>query len=167
MHSYAGYENKVKSNLLNRVRSYHSEEEIFEIVIPMEDVIEFKGGDAPRGAEVARELHDVVAHSLSVVVVQAQAADRVLEGDQRSAREALAAIDSTGRQALVEMRRLVGMLRQDGEPSLGPQPGVGQLSALLEQVREAGLPVELIVEGSPRTFRPASTSRPTGSSKRR
>ena len=105
-------------------------------------------------ARIARELHDVVAHCLSVVVVQAQAAERVLEGDQRSAREALAAIDSTGRQALVEMRRLVGMLREDGDPVLGPQPGVEQLSALLEQVREAGLPVELIVEGCPRDLPP-------------
>ena len=119
---------------------------------------------AEERARIARELHDVVAHSLSVVVVQAQAADRVLEGDQRSAREALAAIDSTGRQALVEMRRLVGMLRQDGEPSLGPQPGVEQLSALLEQVREAGLPVELIVEGSP--ARPPARRRPVGLSDR-
>jgi signal transduction histidine kinase len=109
---------------------------------------------AEERSRIARELHDVVAHSLSVVVVQAQAADRVLEGDQRSAREALAAIDATGRQALVEMRRLVGMLREDGEPSLGPQPGVEQLSALLEQVREAGLPVELVVEGSPRDLPP-------------
>jgi signal transduction histidine kinase len=106
------------------------------------------------GARMARELHDVVAHSLSVMVVQAQAAERVLDGEQPSAREALAAIDSTGRQALDEMRRLVGILRDDRELALAPQPGLGQLDALLEHVRDAGLPVALTVEGEPRPLAP-------------
>jgi signal transduction histidine kinase len=105
-------------------------------------------------ARIARELHDVVAHSLSVMVVQAQAADRVLEGEQPSAREALAAIDATGRQALVEMRRLVGILRDERELALAPHPGLSQLEMLLEQVREAGLPVALAVEGEPRQLAP-------------
>jgi signal transduction histidine kinase len=109
---------------------------------------------AAERSRVARELHDVVAHSLSVIVVQAQAAGRVLEGEQPSAREALAAIDATGRQALVEMRRLVGILRDDRELALAPQPGLGQLDVLLEQVREAGLPVALAVEGDPRPLTP-------------
>jgi signal transduction histidine kinase len=108
---------------------------------------------AERG-RIARELHDVVAHSLSVMVVQAQAADRVLDGDQPSAREALASIDSTGRQALVEMRRLVGILREDPELALAPQPGLGQLAVLLDQVRAAGLPVTLAVEGKPQPLAP-------------
>ena len=77
---------------------------------------------AERG-RIARELHDVVAHNLSVMVVQAQAAERVLEGEQASAREALAAIDATGRQALVEMRRLVGMLREDAGDGTGTAAG--------------------------------------------
>jgi signal transduction histidine kinase len=109
---------------------------------------------AAERARMARELHDVVAHSLSVMVVQAQAAERVLDGEQASAREALAAIDSTGRQALVEMRRLVGILRDDRELALAPQPGLGQLDALLEHVRDAGLPVALTVEGDPRPLAP-------------
>ncbi len=83
---------------------------------------------ATERARIARDLHDVVAHSLSVMIVQAQAAERVLEGEETSARDALASIDSTGRQAMVEMRRLVGMLRDDGEPSLAPRPGLGQLA---------------------------------------
>jgi signal transduction histidine kinase len=109
---------------------------------------------AAERARIARELHDVVAHSLSVIVVQAQAADRVLDGEQPSAREALASIDSTGRQALVEMRRLVGILRDDRELGLTPQPGLGQLDGLLDQVRDAGLPVALGVEGEPRPLAP-------------
>src|SRR5215210_150167 len=87
-------------------------------------------------------------------VAQAQAAERVLDGAQPSAREALASIDSTGRQALVEMRRLVGILRDDRELALAPQPGLGQLSVLLEHVRDAGLPVALTVEGEPRPLAP-------------
>ena len=109
---------------------------------------------AEERARIARELHDVVAHSLSVVVVQAQAASRVLEGEQASARESLAAIDATGRQALGEMRRLVGLLREDDEPTLAPQPGIAQLDTLLDQVREAGLPVDLVIEGPPRPLPP-------------
>jgi len=109
---------------------------------------------AEERARIARELHDVVAHSLSVVVVQAQAASRVLEGEQASARESLAAIDATGRQALSEMRRLVGLLREDDEPALEPQPGIAQLDTLLDHVREAGLPVDLVVEGVPRPLPP-------------
>ncbi len=109
---------------------------------------------AAERARIARELHDVVAHSLSVMVVQAQAADRVLEGDQPSAREALRSVHATGRQALIEMRRLVGLLREDAEHELAPQPGLGRLDELVEQVREAGLPVELAFEGEPRALAP-------------
>jgi signal transduction histidine kinase len=123
--------------------------------VERERVAQAQAAVAAERARMARELHDVVAHSLSVMVVQAQAAERVLEGEQPSAREALAAIDSTGRQALVEMRRLVGILRDDRELALAPQPGLGQLDVLLEQVREAGLPVALAVEGEPRPLAPA------------
>lgn len=109
---------------------------------------------AAERVRIARELHDVVAHNLSVMVVQAQAAERVLEGQEPSAREALAAIDATGRQALVEMRRLVGMLRQDADDGLAPQPGLAQIEVLLDQVREAGLPVEVTIVGEPRPLPP-------------
>ena len=106
------------------------------------------------GAErtrIARELHDVVAHAVSVIVVQAQAADRVLEGEHASARESLQAIESTARTALVEMRRLLEMLRaDDGDADLAPQPGLEHLDVLVKQVREAGLDVDLRVEGERR-----------------
>jgi signal transduction histidine kinase len=109
---------------------------------------------ATERARIARDLHDVVAHSLSVMIVQAQAAERVLEGKEASAREALASIDATGRQAMVEMRRLVGMLRDHDEPSLAPRPGLGQLPSLVEQMRDAGLPVDVEVRGEPRPLAP-------------
>ena len=97
---------------------------------------------------IARELHDVVAHSVSVMTVQAGAVRRLLAPEQAREREALLTVEETGRQALTEMRRLLGVLRQDGEsPALAPQPGLATLDALVQQVRDAGLPVELSVEG--------------------
>jgi signal transduction histidine kinase len=103
---------------------------------------------AEERARIARELHDVVAHAVSVIVIQAQGAQRELEGEQPSVREALGSIESTGRQALVEMRRLLGILRRsDGELALAPQPSLKHLDGLVEHVREAGLPVELRIEG--------------------
>jgi len=108
------------------------------------------------GAErtrIARELHDVVAHAVSVIVVQAQAADRVLEGEHLSARESLQAIESTARTALVEMRRLLEMLRaEDDDPGFAPQPGLEHLDVLVKQVREAGLDVDLRIEGEQRVL---------------
>ncbi len=104
---------------------------------------------AEERSRISRELHDVVAHSVSVMVVQAQAAQRLLQGEQQEARQALTSIETTGRQALVEMRRLLGILRRtDEEPALAPQPSLKHLDALIEQVREAGLPIELRVEGA-------------------
>lgn len=103
---------------------------------------------AEERARISRELHDVVAHGVSVTVVQAQAAQRLLEGEQPETRKALGAIETTGRQALVELRRMLGVLRQTGEQlTLAPQPGLGSLEELAEQFRTSGLPVELHVEG--------------------
>lgn len=105
---------------------------------------------AEERARIARELHDVVAHSVSVIVVQAQAAERVLAGDEPATRELLESIETTGRQALTELRWLLGLLRQvDGEPSLAPLPSLRYLDDLVNQVRDAGLPVELVVDGVP------------------
>lgn len=102
-------------------------------------------------SRIARELHDIVAHAISVIVVQAQAAQRVLEGEQTSARESLTAIEDTGRNALVEMRRLLDMLRKDGiDPDLAPQPNLEHLGALVAQVRDTGVDVDLRVEGDRR-----------------
>ena len=102
-------------------------------------------------ARLARELHDVVAHSVSTMVVQAEAGELLLERDPQQARDAFLSITSSGRQALGELRRMLGLLRSgDGEPALGPQPGLAQLGALVEQMRGVGLPVELSIEGEPR-----------------
>jgi len=99
---------------------------------------------------IARELHDVVAHSISVMTVQAGGVRRLLLPDQAREREALETIEATGREALAEMRRMLGILRQPtDEPTLAPQPSMASLSALVEHVREAGLPVEYRVEGEP------------------
>ncbi len=102
-------------------------------------------------ARIARELHDVIAHSVSVMVVQAGAAEEVLRQTPECALEPIRAVQDTGRQALAEMARLLGMLRRDGEElGLAPQPGLDDLEGLVEQTRRAGLPVELRVEGTPR-----------------
>lgn len=101
-------------------------------------------------ARIARELHDVVAHSVGVMVVQAQGAQRMLDPDPERARDALGAIERTGRTALEEMRRSLGVLRRpDAEAPLAPQPGMGGLGALVEQARASGLAVELVTEGEP------------------
>jgi signal transduction histidine kinase len=99
---------------------------------------------------ITRELHDVLAHSVSVMTVQASAVRRLLTPEQQREREALMTVEETGRQALSEMRRLLGIMRTEEEiPALAPQPGLGTLPALVEQVRQSGLPVELTVEGEP------------------
>ena len=105
---------------------------------------------AEERARIARELHDVVAHSVSVMTVQAGAVRRLLTPEQERERETLLGVERTGREALNEMRRLLGMLRvTDEEQALAPQPSLRDLDMLVEQVREAGLPVELQVEGEP------------------
>ncbi|MDX6554570.1 MAG: hypothetical protein QOD86_765 [Miltoncostaeaceae bacterium] len=105
---------------------------------------------ADERARIARELHDVVAHAISVIVLQARGGRRLLDTEPEEARGALSTIERTGQQALTEMRRLVGLLREDGpDLPLAPQPGLGRLVALVGQVRDAGLPVELAVEGAP------------------
>jgi signal transduction histidine kinase len=101
-------------------------------------------------ARIARELHDAIAHNVSMMVVQAGAERRTLDPESGSTQEVLTTIEQIGRGALTEMRRLVGMLRSDDGAPLAPQPGLGDLPTLVGQVREAGLPIELHVEGEPR-----------------
>ena len=97
---------------------------------------------------IARELHDVVAHSVSVMVVQAGAARSVLDRDPGASVRALGAVEATGREALTEMRRLLGILRPDGQDAdHSPQPSLDRLGALIARSRDAGLDVELRVEG--------------------
>jgi len=101
-------------------------------------------------ARIARELHDVVGHSVSVMTVQASAVRRLLRPEQEREREALLIVEQTGREALAEMRRMVGVLRRPEEaPALAPQPSLEHVDKLVEQAREAGLPVELRIEGEP------------------
>ena len=104
---------------------------------------------AQERARIARELHDVVAHHVSVMVVQAAGARRVIEKDPALARDALEAVEQAGRTALDEMRRMLEVLRAD-EAGVGPQPGLADLDRLVAQVRETGLPVELTFEGMDR-----------------
>jgi signal transduction histidine kinase len=103
---------------------------------------------AQERARIARELHDVVAHNVSVMVVQAAAARRMIDHDAAKAKEALGSVEQTGRSALREMRRVVGMLGQhDEELALAPQPSIEELDWLIERAREAGLEVDLTIEG--------------------
>jgi signal transduction histidine kinase len=107
-------------------------------------------------SRIARELHDIIAHSLSVMVIQAGAAGAALDHDPALARPPIEAIRTTGQQALIEMRRLLGILRTDEPPmTLAPQPGLGSLDFLVCQARDAGLAVDVAIGGS-------SVTLPTG-----
>ena len=125
---------------------------------------------AAERARIARELHDVVAHSVSVMVMQAKGGSAILAADPDRAREAFATIESSGRQALEELRRMLGLLRDDGvgdadRARVGtadadgangrhPQPGLARLPALVEETRAAGLDVRLVVTGEPGSLPP-------------
>jgi signal transduction histidine kinase len=105
---------------------------------------------ADERTRIARELHDVVGHSVSVMTVQASAARRLLKPHQEKEREALLVVEQTGREALAEMRKMVGVLRRPEEaPALAPQPSLEHLDKLIEHTQERGLPVELRIEGEP------------------
>ena len=99
---------------------------------------------------IARELHDIVGHSVSVMTVQTSGVRRLLRPEQEQEREALLAVERTGREALAEMRRVVGALRDpDGGPALAPQPSLSRIDTLVAHARETGLPVDLEIEGEP------------------
>jgi signal transduction histidine kinase len=103
---------------------------------------------AEERARIARELHDVVGHSVSLMTVQASGVRRLLRSEQEREREALLVVERTGREALAEMRRMVGVLRRPEEaPALAPQPSLEHLDRLVAQAREAGLQVDVRVEG--------------------
>ena len=104
---------------------------------------------------IAREIHDVVAHGLSIMIVQADGGLYAADQSPEAAKKALATIGDTGRASLTEMRKMLGLLKQDEQSDLGPhqprpQPGVSSLPELIENVRDAGLPVEYAVTGQPR-----------------
>lgn len=106
---------------------------------------------AEERARIARELHDILAYAVGVMVVQAGAAQEVLERDPRAARSALASIRATGKDALVDLRRMLDLLRVEDAPAdIEPQPGLGDLEALAERMRGAGMPVDISIEGEAR-----------------
>src|SRR3954469_21383766 len=111
---------------------------------------------AAERARIARDLHDVIAHSVTVMTVQGGAARLLLDSDPARARDPLLVVEETGHQALADMRRLVGIVQDEPErePALTPQPGLADLPALAEKLRRAGLPTDLVVHGEPETLTP-------------
>ncbi|MGI5456757.1 sensor histidine kinase [Streptomyces sp. CA-249302] len=134
-------------------RAYFAQLEERNARLEKEREAQAKVAVAAERARIARELHDVVAHNVSVMVVQADGAAYVLDTAPDQAKKALETISSTGRQALAEMRRLLGVLRTGEHKEVGeyvPQPDVEQIDDLIEQCRTSGLPVDFKVEGTPR-----------------
>jgi signal transduction histidine kinase len=100
---------------------------------------------ADERARIARELHDLVAHSMGVIVIQSQAGQRAVEVDPEAARRAFSSIETAGRQGLAEMRRLLQLLTTTDDSSVAPQPSLRELGALVARVRDAGVPVDVEV----------------------
>jgi signal transduction histidine kinase len=128
-------------------RAYFAELEEKADRLEREREANIKRAAAEEQARISRELHDVIAHNVSVMTVQAAAARDVFGKDPERAREALGSIESTGRAALTELRRLLSAVRDDGQPALAPQPGLGALDELASQVRRAGLDVQVSIDG--------------------
>ncbi len=103
---------------------------------------------------IARELHDVVAHGMSVITVQAGFGHLVIDDKPDEARIALGAIEAAGRQTLAEMRQLLDVLRADGTPALDPAPGLADLGQLISQAAQAGIQVDLEFTGRPHDLPP-------------
>ncbi|AVH57314.1 MULTISPECIES: sensor histidine kinase [Streptomyces] len=143
----------VLGDSLRTRRAYFAQLEERAARLEKEREAQSKVAVAAERARIARELHDVVAHNVSVMVVQADGAAYVMDTAPDQAKKALETISGTGRQALAEMRRLLGVLRTGEHQESGeyvPQPDVEQLDDLIEQCRTAGLPVDFKVEGTPR-----------------
>jgi signal transduction histidine kinase len=142
-------------NLRTR-RAYLREVEERAARLERERAADARRAAAEEQARIARELHDIIAHNVSVMTVQAAAAGDVFETQPGRVREALGSIESTGREALTELRRLLGTIRPgEGARTFAPQPGLDRLDALVEQVRSAGIAVELTVEGDPQELPPS------------
>jgi signal transduction histidine kinase len=143
----------VLGDSLRTRRAYFAQLEERAARLEKEREAQAKVAVAAERARIARELHDVVAHNVSVMVVQADGAAYVLDSAPDQAKKALEIISGTGRQALAEMRRLLGVLRTGEHQESGeyvPQPDVEQLDDLIEQCRTSGLPVDFKIEGTPR-----------------
>ncbi len=136
--------------VISAASARHSEQARVAEARALRSEAEAKRAVGEERARISRELHDVVAHSVSVMTVQASAVRRLLKPEQEREREALLVVEETGRQALTEMRRLLGIMREEGvSAERAPQPGLATIGDLVEHVREAGLPVELTVQGEP------------------
>jgi signal transduction histidine kinase len=137
-----------------RVEAQHRAEAVERSIREREDRLRAAAAEERR--HVARELHDVIAHAVSVMVIQAGAARQVVRTDPGRAEESMLAVETTGREAMTELRRFLGALGDEDEPAgLAPQPGIDELSTLLARVREAGLPASLEMDGERRAV-PAS-----------
>ena len=142
-------------NLRTR-RAYMKELELTASRSAAQQAAEADRAVAEERTRIARELHDVVAHSMSVMVVQAGAARRVLDSDPERAGDALTAIEATGRESLDEMRRILGVLRSDDEVAeLAPAPTLDDFGRLIEHCEKAGLPVDITVEGDSQPLPPS------------
>ena len=130
-------------------RAYVSEIEAKAERLEREHEAEARRAAAEEQSRIAREIHDVVAHSLSVIVIQAAAADDALEDESSAVREPVRAIETAARSALGDLRRVLGVLR-DEAAEYEPQPALAQLDPLVERVRGTGLPVEFEIEGESR-----------------
>lgn len=117
-------------------------------------IVQAEAAVAEERARIANELHDVIAHGVSVMTVQASGARLLLRNDPARARAAIEAVENAGREALAETRRLLGILRQDTSAQRAPQPGIDDLEAIFESARAAGLALSLRVEGEPRALSP-------------
>ncbi|MFJ6696284.1 sensor histidine kinase [Streptomyces sp. NPDC091272] len=143
----------VLGDSLRTRRAYFAQLEERATRLEKEREAQSKVAVAAERARIARELHDVVAHNVSVMVVQADGAAYVMDASPDQAKQALETISTTGRQALAEMRRLLGVLRTGEQQEAGeyvPQPDVQQIEDLVEQVRTAGLTVDFKIEGTAR-----------------
>lgn len=132
---------------MGRIRWDYLEERTKLLELERED--ETRRATARERAKIARELHDVVAHSVGLMTLQAGAANLVAHNDPEAALASLSSVEQTGRQALGELRRLLGVLRTDGDEraALTPQPGLGRLDELLVEVERAGIKVRASIEG--------------------
>jgi signal transduction histidine kinase len=143
----------------NSVRERQQRVDLLEeraITLQRERALSMRVARADERQRIARELHDVVAHSVSVMVVQAGAARTMLTRQPSQAAASLLAVEASGREALSELRNMLGLLTEvEPEPELAPQPGLDQLDALVARVNQAGLPVDVRVDGSrPRDLSP-------------
>jgi signal transduction histidine kinase len=139
---------------VGRHRAYERELRLHQARQAETELEKARRGVTEERMRIARELHDVVAHSMSVITVQAGFGHLVIDDQPAKARAALGAIETTGREALAEMRQLLGMLRDDGPAALAPAPGLGELEHLVAQTAKAGVRVQVKITGTPRPLPP-------------